>query len=171
MGLDVRITPKLAREFFDYNPKTGALTWRRWFNVHRRGDPVGGPTRGYLQVTILRKTYLVHRLCWMVQAGEEPPPIIDHADGDGMNNRWSNLREATVSQNAFNRAFRKVPRGRLPVGIIQHPTTKMYRAKITQDGSTWASAWFDAVDDAVAARAEKAVEMYGEFGARVAAPV
>ncbi|MGA0595625.1 HNH endonuclease signature motif containing protein [Enterovirga sp. CN4-39] len=158
----MKLTPEIAQKMFRYNPVTGALTWRYATGRARPGDLVGGLTRGYLRVTVLGSVYLVHRICWMVQTGSEPPPIIDHANGNRGDNRWSNLRAATPSENAFNVAFRRA-RKKLPLGVIQHPSTKLYRAKITQDGSTWASPWFDTVDKAVSARAAKAVEMYGEF--------
>lgn len=159
----MKLTPDLARQFFTYNPTTGALTWRRDHGPLRRGALAGGLSRSYLTLKFCGKSYLVHRVCWMVQTGEVPPPIIDHANGKPGDNRWANLRAATPSENAFNVAFRRTAKKRLPIGVIQHPATKLYRSKVTQDGSTWASPWFETVDEAVSARAAKAVELYGEF--------
>lgn len=159
----MKLTPSVAKTLFKYNELTGALTWRIDCGRERSGALAGSLSRGYLRANVLGKLHLVHRLCWMVQTGEEPPPIIDHADGNRSNNKWANLRAATPSENAFNIAFRRMAKKRLPIGVIQHSSTKQYRAKITQDGSTWASPWFENMDDAVKARATKAAEMYGEF--------
>ena len=37
--------------------------------------------------------------------GQEPPRCIDHINGDGCDNRWANIREATAKQNCHNRAM------------------------------------------------------------------
>ena len=39
--------------------------------------------------------------------GNEPPADIDHRDGNGLNNRWDNLREATVTQTRCNTKNRR----------------------------------------------------------------
>lgn len=160
----MKLTPELARKFFDYNPTTGALRWRcNHGKSDRAGNLVRVVSRSYVQVKLLGSSYAGHRIAWMVQTGEVPPDIIDHANGDKGDNRWANLRAATRSQNAFNTAPQRSGRKTLPVGVIQHPSTKLYRSKVTQDGATWASPWLATVDEAVRARDVKAVEMYGEF--------
>lgn len=60
------------------------------------------------------KRYVVARIIWQLEVG--PIPIgmeIDHIDGDASNNKLSNLRLATRSQNACNikRRVRELPAG------------------------------------------------------------
>jgi len=57
----------------------------------------------YATVNGKRKMYKMHRL--IMSAKSEI--IIDHEDGNGLNNRRSNLRRATHSQNAANAKLRK----------------------------------------------------------------
>lgn len=56
---------------------------------------------------------MAHRIIWKMETGSDPACEIDHRDLNGLNNRWENLREATTTQNGFN----KKPRSR----IVQHP--------------------------------------------------
>ncbi len=48
-----------------------------------------------------RPRRLLHRVIAQAKAGE----LIDHRDGNGLNNRRSNIRKATQSQNQSNRHF------------------------------------------------------------------
>lgn len=87
------------RLIFRYDPETGYL-YRRvgpWVLKERKvGTPIG---RGmYLQVSVGTKAYYVHRIIYFLVHGIWPD-IIDHKDGDTWNNKDSNLREATHSQN------------------------------------------------------------------------
>lgn len=68
--------------------------------------------RGYAQVSLYqkgsgrkgkRKTLLMHRLVLGAQRGQ----MIDHVDGNGLNNQRSNLRFCTASQNQANARRRK----------------------------------------------------------------
>lgn len=57
---------------------------------------------GHIQLQINGHTYLAHRVIWLLVYGAWPTKDIDHVDGDRINNRLANLREATASQNACN---------------------------------------------------------------------
>jgi HNH endonuclease len=51
--------------------------------------------------------YAAHRLIWKMMLDTEPPPHLDHHDGDSLNNRWVNLRPANDHLNAANRVHTK----------------------------------------------------------------
>lgn len=73
----------------------------------RLGDPAGYVnTRGYLLIKINNKSYLAHRLAWLIEYGTMPK-LIDHINGNTLDNRICNLREASFSENVQNSKKRK----------------------------------------------------------------
>lgn len=99
------ITAGQARELFTYDPLSGDLTWNVQLSpVAPVGSICGTITeKGYRYVAFNRRRYAAHRIIWLMMTGEWPPQQMDHRDLDKANNRWSNLRLATRSQNQQNR--------------------------------------------------------------------
>lgn len=100
------------RELLDYDPETGALTWRArldyvgkraaW-NVRYAGQIAGTPVAGgYVCVRIGKRHFLGHRIAWAMTHGAWPEFDLDHRDGDPSNNRIANLRPATHANNLRN---------------------------------------------------------------------
>lgn len=94
---------QILKQTFRYDPATGELSWReRACNTVRADRKAGSAhSSGYLTVCVGYVSYLVHRVIWKLVTGEDPE-FIDHIDGDKRNNRWSNLRCVSKSQNARN---------------------------------------------------------------------
>jgi hypothetical protein len=97
------------RLLLDYNPETGDVTWRvyrgRCANV---GDLAGSVSlNGYRRICIRdgdTVNYLAHRIAWALHYGEDPyPHELDHIDRNRLNNRITNLRLVTRSENMRNR--------------------------------------------------------------------
>ncbi len=75
-------------------------------NGKRKGQDVGyKTTAGYLAIDWIingkKKKFLVHRIIYFLETGEQPDQI-DHIDRNRTNNHISNLRESTHQQNIFN---------------------------------------------------------------------
>ena len=49
-----------------------------------------------------KRSYSAHRLAWLWMTGAWPKSDIDHINRDKSDNRFSNLREATKSENKAN---------------------------------------------------------------------
>ena len=98
-------------KLFEYDPETGVFKSK---TARPRSGPagtaVGWPDKdGYLRVNINYKSYPLHRIAF-VMMGEELPINVDHINGVVDDNRWENLRAATLSQNACNRELRQKPK-------------------------------------------------------------
>ncbi len=105
----------------------------------------------------------IHRQIMMRVVGRplQKSEIIDHIDGDGLNNRRSNLRIVTNRQNQQNR-FHSL--GKSPYkGINFRRRTNNYQARITVDGKRLFLGSFDTPEKAHAAYCVAAKKEFGEF--------
>lgn len=90
------------RELFDYLPSGNLIRKITSTNSHAGnaiGWDVGG---GYLNAMVDGVTYKLHELIWLWH-GRQTAPEIDHINRNPSDNRIENLREATRSQNMYNR--------------------------------------------------------------------
>ncbi|AJY13486.1 HNH endonuclease [Burkholderia dolosa] len=122
------------RELLNYDPETGVLTWR----VGRQGNAGAGSVagdvnaRGYRRVSVDRRRVMAHVLIWVIVTGEWPDRDIDHVNGVRSDNRWSNLRLATRSENNQNQ--RNARRDNVAGLLGVSPNRDRWAASITVDG-------------------------------------
>jgi hypothetical protein len=100
------LTQDRLKQLLQYDPETGIFT--RIANT-RRTDLLGkkaGRThkkRGYCEINVDGRLYYAHRLAFLCMTGEMPAGEVDHINHVKNDNRWANLRSATVSENQQNR--------------------------------------------------------------------
>jgi hypothetical protein len=99
------VSPARLRELLQYDAETGEFRWLKQMSRKIRAGDLAGTLTGdrYCKITIKGRQYRAHQLAWLYVTGEWCPLMIDHRDGDPLNNRWDNLRRATRSQNNANR--------------------------------------------------------------------
>lgn len=160
---------KTIKKFISYNPETGKFFWIKQGNW----KAVAGRESGslfrcaigltYRIVSFGRTNYLAHRLAWWWIHGKMPPDMIDHINGNGLDNRICNLRLATQSQNMANwtrRAKRNCYRG---VSHKGYNFPKPWQARIGHQGVRLYLGTFANKKDAARAYDKAAKELFGEF--------
>lgn len=119
------MTPDQLHEILSYDAGTGELTWKvreaRWFkdgyrtaqgeannwNTKYAGKRAGAVFRvGYRYITLpgCSSATPEHRVIWAMTNGNWPD-VIDHINGDKLDNRFINLRNVTQKVNMSNAAM------------------------------------------------------------------
>lgn len=137
-----RLTAADVRSRLSYDPDTGTLTRLAFTDARGRRfaerpvRTVAGPNnenRRYLQISLYGSPYLIHRVIYLIVTGRWPRHDIDHVNGDCRDNRWSNLRAASRSQNCANRGAAPSNRSGYK-GVSLCADTGLWRARIKFKG-------------------------------------
>ena len=98
------LTSEKLIELVDYDPITGLFYRRvRISKTGSAGDIIGSTnSNGRVEVSVAGRIYLAHRIAWLYMKGKWPDNVIDHIDGNPLNNAFSNLRDVTHEGNAQN---------------------------------------------------------------------
>lgn len=158
---EVALTAERLRHLVSYDPVTGIMCWQNPTN--RRilaGSEFGNinPRWGRRSGVIDGYRHFVHRLAWLYVHGRWPSGAIDHRNCDPLDNRLSNLREASRSQNNVNR---RSPR---PLGMRGAFRRRSgWEAHISINNKCVYIGNYRTPGEAHDAYVAKAREVYGEF--------
>lgn len=98
------------------------------------GATGGKGSDGYWRVNFRGSSYRVHRIIWALEHGRDPGELlVDHIDGNPLNNVVGNLRACTDAENLQNRRSPgRRSGGDLPKGITQRG--RYYVVRIMANG-------------------------------------
>jgi hypothetical protein len=157
------LTFERANELFVYDPGSGLLF--RKLSHGKPCEPRPMLTRdndGYIVVKADGRSYKAHRVAWLLAKGAWPEKMLDHIDGNRGNNRMSNLREVTRSQNQYNRKVMGYALSGLK-GASYNARDRKWQATIRIDGKSKNLGYFDTAEAAHLAYCEAASRHFGEY--------
>jgi len=159
---------KLLHDLLRYDGTTGDFYWREFARFDRPAGSVAGSVTklGYVRICIKGYGQLgAHRLAWVYNYGCIPEGMeIDHADNNPSNNRMSNLRLATSSQQKMNKRVQSNNRSGLK-GAYYHAAHKgkKWRSQIRVEDRLVFIGYFETPNEAHEAYKEAAEFYFGEF--------
>lgn len=139
---------------FDYDHKKGML-FRRCFSnglfigLERAGS--SNESCGYRYIEIHGINYLEHRLVWVYVTGAWPLDQLDHINKKRFDNRFSNLRQVSNSENQKNTTLRKSNTSGI-MGVHARSDNGKWSARINHDGERYTLGSFDSFLEACCAR-------------------
>jgi hypothetical protein len=170
-------------DLFAYDPATGELRWKERqgtpkkvarFNRNSAGRIAGvkaytGTDKKTPRGIVIRvrgmasKDQYAHRIIWEMANGPIPDGyLIDHINGNAFDNRLSNLRLATHSQNLHNMKLRPTSASRLK-GVRYEKGRNRWSAEIRANGVRHRLGYFQTKGLAAVARAKAAIRFHGSF--------
>lgn len=148
------LTAERARELSRYDPESGRLFWAVDRRKTKSGAEAGTNYKGrnwYRQVCVDYTVYRAHRVIWLIMTGEWPKGEIDHIDGDGLNNRWDNIRDVGREENSHNMR-RPTNNSSGCSGVRWHKRAGKWGARIYKDNREVHIGLFDTKAEAIQAR-------------------
>jgi hypothetical protein len=126
------LTQERLKELLQYDEHTGVFTWIKPTSNRVKAGSLAANcnTHGYLYARLDKKHYGAHRLAWLYMTGKMPKNLIDHIDGNPLNNAFANLREATQEQNLHN-LKKSIKNTSGYKGVHFHKSTNKWRAVVT----------------------------------------
>lgn len=149
------------RRLLSYDPEMGNFVWiGKTGRSTQVGTRAGRTDRnGYRGINIMNRKYAAHRLAWLYMTGEWPKQQIDHINGKRDDNRFSNLRDVSSSENRRN--SRRSNNNRSGhTGVSFDKSTDKWRAVIKIDGKQKEIGRFRRISEAIVAR-KRAETGYG----------
>lgn len=156
------ISQSELRKWLSYEPTTGVWTWLK---SRPNGRPVAGTvagcyTRGRLVIRLNRVGHYAARLAWVYMTGAQPSGDVDHIDRDPSNERWSNLRDVTRSQNCMNKAVQ----ANNSTGYRNIHVSKSGKFVVqVQNMGLRTEEYCSSLEEAIKFRDKKVKEFHGEF--------
>jgi hypothetical protein len=155
------ITQELVKELFEY--KDGQLFWKKTTSKRSIAGNLAGylTKRGYWRVSINYKHYYTHRIVFLMFHGHLPK-LLDHIDGNPLNNKIENLRAATSAENVRNSKLRNTNKSGIK-GVCWDKQHKKWSVTIMVSGKNYRIGRFKDLELAQLAIEEARNKYHKEF--------
>jgi hypothetical protein len=162
---------EVLKKRLDYDPLTGSFVWKqrisdsrndKIFNTRFAGKIAGVKCpRGYIYIRMRDYGFFsASRLAWLYAHGAWPAQEVDHINGNPSDNRLSNLREASRSENGANRTIHSNNKSGFK-GVTKH--RNKWAACVRMNNKRYRLGVFDTPELAHKAYLKKAKELHGEY--------
>ena len=141
------------KKYLRYDAETGKIFWKLNKDSAKAGNEAGwGGIEHYHRLEINGKRYYAHRIAWLLTYGSWPEYHIDHINGNKKDNRLTNLRDVSITENARNKKIYKNNTSGT-IGVCFDKSKQGYVANITINGKYKNLGLFKNKEEAIAARA------------------
>lgn len=149
----------LLNDILEY--KNGDLYWKKSSRSCWVGKKAGTLCNGYIEIRINKKHYYAHRLIFLMH-NKYLPKFIDHKDGNTLNNKIENLRDATRSDNSAN-SKRKITNSSGYKGVYFRSDTNKWQAALTKNYKKISLGSYKTALEAHNAYVEASKKYFGDF--------
>jgi len=164
----MNLIPEEIKEYLEYNELTGIIIWIKSPANHVKINSEAGSVyttqqgKQYMKIMFKRKSYHAHRIAYYLKTGNQTKHTIDHRNGDGLNNKWINIREATNGENAAN-TKKSINNTSGFKGVSWHKRSNKWMARITKDRKDYILGYYTDPIEAHKVYCEYANNLHKEF--------
>ncbi|HAS1116380.1 TPA: HNH endonuclease [Enterobacter cloacae] len=158
------LTSERIKESLSFDPSTGIFVWKVKTGRSKPGMIAGSLNSfGYRQISLGGKRYFAHRLAWIWCNGEIYSGLeIDHVNGIRDDNRISNLRLVSRSQNNMNTTTSKRNQSGCR-GVCFHSRDKLWHARVFVNRKPAAFKTFKSKEDAIKFVTSEREKIFGSY--------
>lgn len=146
---------KVAETIFDSKHVDKVKKYKWYLRTHKNNS------LKYVMGTINSKKIFLHRFILNTPSNK----VVDHINGNTLDNRESNTRICTQANNSKNRIY-KTSKGKVPGIYQQYGENGNYSVRITVNYKSIHVGTFKTYEEAVKARLEVEEKYFGEYNVR-----
>jgi hypothetical protein len=141
------LTVELVLEHLDYDWRSGKLYWKKPMKSKPLGTEAGNiQNKGHRLLRLLGIPIMAHHLVWFIEHGYWPK-MVDHGDGNKLNNLVTNLRACNHQLNGQNRRKAQSNNCSGFLGVRKRPKNK-WVSGIRHEGRDFYLGTFDTPEEA-----------------------